>query len=70
MTAFSVLAMRPVSFLNATELADWGNEYIQRLADHFGREKTHTYKDPTTKETKVYKLLQQVCRMIIKCGDI
>ncbi|XP_070545566.1 zinc finger protein 862-like [Ptychodera flava] len=34
--AFSVLGMRPLSFLNSEELSCWGNEQIDQLVDHYG----------------------------------
>ncbi|XP_070549217.1 uncharacterized protein [Ptychodera flava] len=35
-SAFSVLGMRPLSFLNSEELHCWGNEQIDQLVDHYG----------------------------------
>ena len=43
--AFSVLGMRPISFLDSAALEQWGNESIQQLCDHYGEPKTHTYKE-------------------------
>ena len=45
MTAFGVLSMRPISFLSAEELEVWGNEQIKQLTDHYGNEKTHSWKE-------------------------
>ena len=55
MTHLSVLGLRPISFLDDSELHDWGNESIQRLADFYGNEKEHTYKDPETNTPKTSK---------------
>ncbi|XP_033742471.1 transmembrane protein C17orf113-like [Pecten maximus] len=44
MTSFCVLGLRPVTLLTDEDLASWGNESLAVLLDHFGKEKTHTYK--------------------------
>ena len=41
MSAFSVLGMRPISFLSSEELSVWGNDKLQTLIDHFGKELSH-----------------------------
>lgn len=46
----SVLARRPISFLDDTELALWGNEEVQKLAIFYGSDQCHLYKDPDTNE--------------------
>ncbi|XP_052691457.1 uncharacterized protein LOC128169340 [Crassostrea angulata] len=46
----SVLARRPISFLDDTELALWGNEEVQKLVIFYGSDQCHLYKDPDTNE--------------------
>lgn len=46
----SVLARRPISFLDDTELALWGNEEVPKLAIFYGSDQCHLYKDPDTNE--------------------
>ncbi len=46
----SVLARRPISFLDDTELALLGNEEVQKLAIFYGSDQCHLYKDPDTNE--------------------
>ena len=55
MTSLSVLGLRPITFLNDTELHDWGNEAIQRLVDFYGKDQQHEYTDPETKSKEVSK---------------
>lgn len=43
--AFGVLGMRPISMLGRRELEDWGADMIQMMGNHFGEEKSHTWKD-------------------------
>ena len=35
------LGLRPISFLEEEELTSWGNDSINTLIEHFGREKIH-----------------------------
>ena len=53
--AFASLGMRQLSVVSESEISDWGNESIQRLADFYGSEQQHVYKDPNTKETQVWQ---------------
>ncbi|XP_062594213.1 uncharacterized protein LOC134255715, partial [Saccostrea cucullata] len=45
---FSFLALRPVTFLDDDGLADWGNSEIKSLAEFYGTEQSHSFKDPET----------------------
>ena len=45
MTAFGILAMRPISFLTSDELENWGDEQIDKLTSHYGYPQTHTWKE-------------------------
>lgn len=42
---FSVLAMRPISFLSAQELDDFGTKEIQSLCDTYGSQQTAVWKE-------------------------
>ena len=55
LTALSVLALRPISFLSEAELAEWGNDSIDQLGDFYGQPREHTYKNPATKVTETYR---------------
>ena len=41
MAAFSVLAMRLISFVPTDKLEHWGKESLEVLLGHFGKDKTH-----------------------------
>lgn len=43
MYAFGCLAMRPLSFLSKEELSVWGDEKINILTEHFGKDQEHTF---------------------------
>lgn len=45
LSAFSVLAMRPLSFLSPQQLTEYGNTEIQTLSDFYGHERTSTWKE-------------------------
>ena len=47
---FSVLAMRPLSFLSSKQLEDFGNEEIKSLCELYGREQTVTWKATVPQE--------------------
>lgn len=45
-----LIALRPIIFLDDTELALWGNVVVQKLSIFYGSEQCHLYKDPDTNE--------------------
>ena len=49
---FSVLAMRPLSFLPPKQLEDFGNEEIKSLCELYGSEQTVTWKQDGEEHTK------------------
>ncbi|XP_076441540.1 uncharacterized protein LOC143280686 [Babylonia areolata] len=44
LVAFGVLGMRPITFISASDLDEWGNSKLQVLLDHFAKPKTHAWK--------------------------
>lgn len=45
MSAFGILAMRPISLLSEEELTQFGAEKLEMLLGHYGAEQTHTWKE-------------------------
>jgi hypothetical protein len=46
------LALRPITFLDDNGLVDWGNLEIKKLAEFYGTEQSHTFKDPETNQQR------------------
>ena len=45
MSAFGILAMRPISVMPEEQLAEWGDQKLETLLDHYGKEKSHSWTD-------------------------
>ena len=54
--SFGVLGMRPLSFMSKDELSTWGDEKIETLITHFGKEQTHKYSDKISKATPLIEV--------------
>ena len=72
--SFGVLGMRPLSFLSKDELSTWGNEKIETLITHFGKEQTHKYSDKISKATPLIEVDEtkkewtKVKPLVVNCG--
>ena len=72
--SFGVLGMRPLSFLSKDELSTWGDEEIETLITHFGKEQTHKYSDKVSKATPLIeadetkKEWTKVKSLVVNCG--
>ena len=72
--SFGVLGMRPLSFLSKDELSTWGDEKIETLITHFGKEQTHKYSDKISKATPLIesdetkKEWTKVKPLVVNCG--
>ena len=71
---FGVLCTRPLSFLSKNELSTWGDETIETLITHFGKEQTHKYSDIFSKATPLIeadesrKEWTKVKPLVVNCG--
>ena len=45
LSSFSVLSLRPITFLKSDELEEYGQNEIRSLCDHYGAEKSFTWKE-------------------------
>ena len=39
------MGLRPVTFLDDAQLIEWGNTQIETLAQHYGTQQEHKFKD-------------------------
>lgn len=71
LSCFSVLAMRPISFLSMDDLSEWGNREIKILAEDYGHRQTHTYDNNTAVSEAILdpdKLMEEwsTCKKVVK----
>ena len=58
LSAFGVLSMRPIAFLNAEDLDEYGTEQIQTLINHYGTEKVHRWDKAKKQKNKAQEYLR------------
>ena len=70
LSAFGVLSMRPISFLNGNDLKEWGNDKIEALLGHFGKEIQHetTVSTPLVDPTKTREEWGMIKPVVIQEG--